>query len=141
MSAEAFLDTNVVLYAFAADDQRQLRAEALLAGGCVISVQVLNEFAAVSRRKHGRSWPEILNAREAIRTLSRRVVDLSVEVHDRGAALAERHRLGIYDGCILAAALEAGCRVIYSEDMHDGLLVEGRLRVVNPFRATGLNEA
>ena len=48
--------------------------------------------------------------------------------------IRERYRLGFYDSQIVAAALSAGASVLYSEDLHDGLLVDGRVRVISPFR-------
>lgn len=59
MNAKPFLDTNVVLYAFRQGDSRSQKAEALLAEGGAISVQVLNEFVAVARRKLNKSWEEV----------------------------------------------------------------------------------
>jgi predicted nucleic acid-binding protein len=62
------------------------------------------------------------------------VVPLTIETHELALEMAFRHQLGIYDGMIVAAALLADCDTLYSEDMHDGLLVDGRLTIVNPFR-------
>ena len=61
------------------------------------------------------------------------VVDLTVEAHDAGRAVAARYGLSIYDAMIVGAALVVGCERVLSEDMQDGLVVEGMLRVVNPF--------
>jgi predicted nucleic acid-binding protein len=61
------------------------------------------------------------------------VEDLAVQTHDVGRALAERYGLSIYDAMIVASALVAGCTTLWSEDMQDGLVVEGQLRIVNPF--------
>ena len=62
MNGKPFFDTNIVLYAFRKDDPRAEVAENLLAGAGAISVQVLNEFAAVARRKFRRSWDETSRA-------------------------------------------------------------------------------
>ena len=59
MSDRPFLDTNVVLYAFRQGDPRSQRAEFLLAAGGTLSVQVLNEFVNVARRKLNKSWEEV----------------------------------------------------------------------------------
>ena len=59
---------------------------------------------------------------------------LDEETHELGIWMSQRHRLSINDGMIVAAALLADCDTLYSEDMPAGLLVEGRLRIVNPFR-------
>ena len=61
------------------------------------------------------------------------VEDLTLQTHDVGGALAERYGFSIYDAMIVASALVAGCTTLWSEDMQDGLLVEGQLRIVNPF--------
>ncbi|HEV7328664.1 MAG TPA: PIN domain-containing protein [Bosea sp. (in: a-proteobacteria)] len=129
----AFLDTNIVVYAFS-DDPRNAVAEDLLGRGSEISVQVLNEFANVARRKLGFSWPEITDAVEAITTLSRAIHPLDLATHQEAVRLAERHKFGFYDALIVASALRAGCTVLHSEDLQHGLVVEGQLRIENPFR-------
>lgn len=130
----AFLDSNVIIYAFS-DDPRNAVAEELLDRGCEISVQVLNEFANVARRKLGFSWAEITDAIEAITTLSRIVHPLDLVTHQDAVQLAERYGFGFYDALIVASALRAGCAVLYSEDLQRGLIVEERLRIENPFPA------
>jgi predicted nucleic acid-binding protein len=128
----AFLDTNILVYAFV-DDARCAVAERLLAQGCDISVQVLNEFANVARRKLGFDWPQLNDALGAVRSLVRAVHPLDLECHGDAIGLAEHHMLSIYDATIIAAAVRAGCDILYSEDMHAGLVIEGRLTIVNPF--------
>jgi predicted nucleic acid-binding protein len=130
----AFLDSNVVVYAFS-DDPRNAVAEELLGRGCEISVQVLNEFTNVARRKLGFSWAEITDAVEAITTLSRAVHPFDLATHQEATRLAERYGFGFYDALIVASALRADCAVLYSEDMQHGLIVDERLRIGNPFQA------
>lgn len=62
-----------------------------------------------------------------------RVEDLTFQTHEVGRALAERYSFSVYDTMIVAAALIAGCPTLYTEDLHDGLLFEGQLQLVNPF--------
>lgn len=131
--AKIFLDTNVVIYAFT-EDPRSAIAERLLAEGCDLSVQVLNEFTNVARRKLGMGWNEIEAALTAIRTLARTIHPLDLETHSTALALALRHGLAFYDALIVSSALRARCELLYSEDMQDGLVIEGRLRIVNPFQ-------
>lgn len=133
-AAEAFFDTNVLLYLLSADDGKADRAEAVMAGGGVISVQVLNEFAAVSARKLQMTWAEIVDVLTQVRALCR-VVPLTTETHDAALRLAARRQLSVYDACIVASALEAGCSILYSQDMQHGQLFDKRLKVVDPFRA------
>ena len=58
---------------------------------------------------------------------------ITVEIHDTGLAMAERHGLSIYDAMIVASALHAGCDRLWTEDMQHGMKIEGRLRIANPF--------
>jgi predicted nucleic acid-binding protein len=132
MSADAFFDTNVALYLLSADTGKADRAETLLAEGGQISVQVLNEFVAVARRKLDMPWREVRDVTAQLRAVCR-VAPLTIEVHDRATRIAERLGLSIYDGTIVASALLAGCRILYSEDFQDGRLIDGQLRVSNPF--------
>jgi predicted nucleic acid-binding protein len=131
--AKAFLDTNVILYAFT-DDRRADVATSLMAEGFDLSVQGLNEFANVARRKFGFDWPQIHEALASIRTLARAIHPLALETHADAVTLAQRYGFSIYDALIVAAALRARCEVLYSEDMQDGLVVADRLRIANPFK-------
>lgn len=135
--AEAFFDTNVILYLLSADGAKADRAEELLAIGGVISVQVLNEFASVASRKLGMAWPEIREVLAQIRVVCP-VAPLSVDTHDRALQIAERYGLSTFDALIVAAALMAGCTTLYSEDMQDGQVIERQLTIKNPFRGDGV---
>lgn len=131
-AADAFLDTNVLLYLLSEDTEKADRVEELLARPNVISVQVLNELAAVATRKLAMSYAEVREVLEIVRAAT--VVEaLTVETHERGLEIAERLRLSIYDAMIVASALHAGCRTLYSEDLHHHQLIARQLRVVNPF--------
>ena len=130
----AFFDTNVVLYLLSADAAKADRAESLLATGGTISVQVLNEFAAVALRKMRMSWPEIREALEPVRAVCS-VQPLLIETHDQATKIAERYGLSIYDSLIVASALLAGCKTLYSDDMQNGQVIERSLTIRNPFTA------
>lgn len=130
MSAE-FADTNVVLYLLD-DSPKADRAEKILGQGPRISVQVLNEALVNCRRKADLSWEEAGIFLAGIQALCP-VEELTLRTHEVGRALAERYGFSVYDAMIVAAALIAGCTTLWSEDMHDGLLMEGQLRIVNPF--------
>jgi predicted nucleic acid-binding protein len=128
-----FLDSNVLVYAFTSDS-RAVRAQELLARGCNIGVQGLNEFANVARCRLGMSWVEIREALAAVRTLSRAILPVDVATHSDALRVAERYGCAVYDALVIAAALRADCGVLWSEDMHDGLVIDRRLRIANPFR-------
>ncbi|WP_226627369.1 PIN domain-containing protein [Alloyangia pacifica] len=130
--SRAFLDTNVILYLLG-EGPKADRAEALLLQRGVISVQVLNEALVNCLRKAKLSAEEAGEFLAGVRALCE-VVPLTERTHDIGRALGQRYGFSVYDSMIVGAALEAGCDTLWSEDMHHGLLVEGRLRILNPFR-------
>jgi predicted nucleic acid-binding protein len=59
---------------------------------------------------------------------------LTLETHESGLRLAERHGLSVYDAMIVASAIQAGCDVLWSEDMQDGMAIDETVRIANPFR-------
>lgn len=134
MSDRAFFDTNVLVYVVGQEDRRTTAAEALLAGGGVISVQVLNELANVARKKLGMSWEDIHEALGAIRALCPSPLAVTSDMHDAARQIAAKYGFSMYDALIAAAALEGECDTLYSEDMQDGQLLEGRVKIRNPFR-------
>jgi predicted nucleic acid-binding protein len=128
-----FVDSNIACYAFS-EDSRNQRALAVVRGAS-ISVQVLNEFTNVARRKWSYSWSDVSTAIAYVRSLVAEVRPVDEATHDLGRALAERYKLNIYDGFIVAAAVIAECETLYSEDMQHGMVIEGRLTIRNPFVA------
>ena len=130
MPAEHFVDTNVLVYLLSGDEQKADISARLLRKNAVVSVQVLNELANVARRKCRLEWDELQEFLGGIRRVCR-VVPLTRETHEDGLMLAQRYQVSIYDAMIIAAAVEAGCKTLYSEDMQNGMLF-GATRVVNP---------
>lgn len=130
-AADAFFDTNVLLYMLSADAVKADRAEALIAGGGVVSVQVLNEFASVASRKLGMAFGDIREILATVRAVCA-VRPVDIETYELGLELAERLRFSVYDGLIVAAALRAGCATLYTEDLHHGQTID-QLKIRNPF--------
>jgi predicted nucleic acid-binding protein len=128
--ADAFFDTNVLLYRLSSDSSKADRANELLQTGGAVSVQVLNEFAAVAARKLRMTIAEIRFVLDAIRLVCD-VVPVDLEIHDRALELAERYRLAIYDALIVAAAIGANCTTLWTEDLHNGQRIQ-RLTIRNP---------
>src|SRR5882724_9779030 len=131
----SFFDTNVLLYVAAGDPAKAYRAEKLIGAGGTISVQVLNEIANVARRKMGMSGAETRVFLALMRGLLP-VQPLTIGIHETGLALAERYGLSTWDAMIAASALHADCDTLWSEDMQDGIVLDGGLRIVNPFCAS-----
>jgi predicted nucleic acid-binding protein len=132
MRGERFFDTNVLIYAFAAGDPRSARAEALLADGGVIGVQVLNEFTNVTRRKLAWEWGDIEAALAVIENLLGQARPLTAAIHAQAVKLARDNALSFYDALIVSAAADARCNVLLSEDMQHGRKL-GAVTIQNPF--------
>jgi predicted nucleic acid-binding protein len=139
---KSFIDTNVLIY-WVDDSARADLVEQLLAQQAVISVQVLNEFANVLRRKRAMALPDV-EALCATLIDTCDVVDLSVRTHQTALTFMARYNLSVYDANIVAAAALSDCAVLYSEDMQDGLNVKlpgsasasaCALVIKNPFKA------
>jgi predicted nucleic acid-binding protein len=134
--ADSFIDTSVLLYLLSGESPKADRVEELLAQRGAISVQVLNEFAAVATRKLALSLDEVSEVLETVRALCT-THPLTVESHDRGIQVAQRYKFSLYDSMIIASALLAGCRRLYAEDLQHGQMVDAQLTVINPFIAAG----
>ena len=130
--SKPFIDSNVVLYLLSGDAAKADRAQALLAAGAVISVQVLNEVTAVCLRKLKMPWQEIDALLLAVKAACE-VLPLTVESHEKAVGLAKRFQLSFYDAHIVACAVISGAPVLLTEDMHAGMLVDG-LVLQNPFK-------
>jgi len=134
MRASAFFDTNVFVYAVVQDDPRSQKAEELIAEGGMVSVQVLNEFVDVARRKAKMPWNEVRFAIENIKALCPDPLPVTIDTHKEALTIAEKYGYRIYDALIVASALEGRCTTLYSEDMQDGQVIDHRLTIRNPFQ-------
>lgn len=138
MSAD-FLDSNVLVYLFDETDSakrstaRELVERGLESGEACISFQVVQETLHVVIRKLGATPDDARRLLESVLAPLLRVLP-SVELYRRGIELQARHRLSFFDALIVAAALEAGCTRLWSEDLQDGQRFD-RLTVRNPFAA------
>jgi predicted nucleic acid-binding protein len=132
-AADAFIDTNVLLYLISSDETKATRAEAIVGDGGVVSAQVLNEFADVALRNCSCPWPKVQDVLSIVKSLCD-VQPVTVETHDLGLSIAQRYRFRVYDGMIVAAAILADCRVLFSEDMRHRQRI-GSLEIRNPFAA------
>lgn len=129
----SFFDTSVLVYIASGDAAKADRAEAAVASGGAISVQVLNELANVARRKMQMTWADTHTFLSTMRALLT-VHPITIETHETGLALAERYGFSTYDAMIAASAIGAGCDTLWSEDMQHGMAPAEELRIVNPFR-------
>jgi predicted nucleic acid-binding protein len=137
MTARCFVDTNVLIYADdlsagpKQDRARELIREMMRNKTGVLSLQVLQEYFAVATRKLGLSATAVRRRIELVSRLD--VVILGVEDVLAAIDLHRLHNFSIWDALVIRAALNAGCRILYSEDLQEGRRIEG-MEVVNPFR-------
>ena len=127
-----FFDSNVLLYLLSEDKHKADRAEAIIALGGVISVQVLNEFASVASRKLAMTYAEIREILATVRAICQ-TQPVTIDTHDLGVDIAERFGFSLYDRLIVSAALQSGCNILYSEDMQHGQEINAQLVIRNPF--------
>jgi predicted nucleic acid-binding protein len=131
-SDKPFFDTNVLLYLLSEDSRKADRAEAIMLKGGMINVQVLNGFSSVASRKLKMTYAEIRDALQIVRAVCQ-TQSVTIDIHELGLDIAERYGYALYDSMIVSAALQSGCTVLYSEDMQHGQIIEGQLRITNPF--------
>lgn len=128
---DVFFDTNVVAYLFGSETEKIARSHQLVSAGGFVNVQVLNELTLVARRKMRKTWPEVHEILTGLRAKCG-VLPITLDIHERGLLYAERYGFNVYDSMIVAAAALAGCTTLYSEGMHDGLVIDG-VTIRNPY--------
>ena len=121
----------MLIYAQGAGARSETARRVVLAGG-VISVQVLNEFAAVLRRKFRLDWAVVADALADVRAALGPVRPIDLDIHLNAVTLARLHDFGFHDALIVASALAAGCDTLLTEDLQTERRVAG-LTIVNPF--------
>ena len=127
----AFIDTNLLVYAQGTDAKSEVARQVILTGG-IISVQVLNELAAVLRRRFRLEWDAIADVLADARAALGPVRPIDVETHSRAVALARSYDFNFWDALIVASAMAAGCDTLLTEDLQAGRRIAG-MTIVNPF--------
>lgn len=134
-NGKIFLDTNIIIYAHSdVEPDKQKIAQGIISEtATVISTQVLQEAANTLTRKFKHTWKEVS------KVLKEAAINNILHANTSDTILsacniAEKYNYSFYDSLIIAAAMECGCDTLYSEDLHDGQLIENALTIVNPFR-------
>jgi predicted nucleic acid-binding protein len=125
----------VLIYAYSETepDKRKIALEILQRERIVISTQVINEFIWVMYRKYqvGKDKLQIIGSRFLnifeVCLIGKNTIKSALNVF-------VKYKFSYWDSLIIASALESGCGILYTEDMQDGQVIEGRLRIVNPFK-------
>jgi len=127
-----FFDTNTLLYLLSSDTKKADWVSKNLQQSNVISVQVLNEFTTASIRKIKISNSELDEFLDLF-TSTFNIRSLDIDTFETGLNVSRRYGYHHYDSMIIAAALQAGCEKLYSEDMQHRQIIDKRLQIVNPF--------
>jgi predicted nucleic acid-binding protein len=126
------IDTNVLIYLEGNNTAKRQIAEMLLSCNPVISPQVISEFINVMRRLRKVSKGIIITEiAELVRPCP--IAAIGHSTLDLAKYLIHRYDFQIFDSIVVATALESDCATLYSEDMHHELIVENRLKIINPF--------
>jgi len=128
-----FFDTNTLLYLLSSDSKKADWVSSNLQQSNMISVQVLNEFTSASLRKIKISNAELDEFLDLFMSTFN-VIKLDMETFKTGLMISRRYGYQHYDSMIIAAALEAGCERLYSEDMQHRQIINKKLQIVNPFQ-------
>ncbi len=128
-----FIDTNIVIYSLSKDEHKQHKALVLLANKPIMSVQVLSETANIMRRKLGFDITAIRAVINRINQECSSLQPITLATLNAALDIAERYSFSHYDSLIIAAAIQADCTILYSEDMQHGQIIEGRMSIINPF--------
>ncbi len=126
-----FVDTNIAIYAFTSGSKSDPALDLL--DDAVLSVQVLNEFANVCLRKMQYDRATLSSLIAQLRAKVSIISPVTEATHDLARQVVFRYKLSFYDSALIASALLSDCNIFYSEDLQHGLLIEGNLRIINPF--------
>ena len=135
MNDKPFFDSNVLIYSYSdlfPDKQDKARQLINSYNDAFISTQVLNEFVSAFNKKLKADWPDIINSLDEI-TDNFTIFTNTPDTVKEACKIAQKYRFSFYDSLIIAAALETGCNILYSEDMHHDQVIEKRLKIINPF--------
>ncbi len=136
MNVKSFFDTNLLIYLYSEDEldkQAQILTQIKNTENRWISTQVLNELSNTLRRKFKLEYADIVKVIAEIRA-NFEIITVQIETIELALKIAEKYRYSYYDSAIIAAALESSCTLLYSEDMQHNQIIEGQLKIVNPFR-------
>jgi predicted nucleic acid-binding protein len=134
MSDRIFLDTNIIVYSYSNNEKgkQEIARFLITENESVISTQVLQELMNTATRKLGFSFSNaILALEECIQ--NNHLYRNTEETLKMACKIAEKERFSFYDSLIIAAAIESDCKILYTEDMQDGRIINGILKIENPF--------
>ena len=133
-AVKTFIDTNILIYAFTADEPEKQELALKFLDNClpVISTQVVKEFSNVLLRKTSIDLENMQEIIAGIIGISD-VVNEEIERIFAAFDIHKRYQFSFYDSLIIATAIHANCQLLLSEDMQDGQVIDEKLKIVNPF--------
>jgi len=132
---KTFIDTNILIYAFTADEPAKREMALKYLNDClpVISTQVVKEFSNVLLKKTSISLQAVQETINEIADVTE-VVNEELEIIFASFDIYKRYKLSFYDSLIIATAINSKCQILLSEDMQGGQIIDGKLKIINPFK-------
>ena len=135
MPDRVFLDTNIIVYLYSVDedDKRDISFKFVNSADCITSIQAMNEASNVWFKKYSLLKHEIVKYLDEIECVCEDVMLVHRKTIDLAMDIKDRYGYSFFDCLMLASAIEAKCTVILTEDMQDGQVIDGTLKITNPF--------
>ena len=134
MKDKIFIDTNILLYAYSTEKNKQEIAQNIINtnNNIYISKQVINETINILIKKFKLNIKDIINV---VKELEKEfiILDFDIQTQLNALKLKQNYNLQFYDALIVSTALKNSCTILYSEDMQDKLVIEKKLKIINPF--------
>ena len=136
MSDKAFLDTNLIVYLYSETEinKRDIAYKCLNSNDCIISTQILNEASNVWTKKYKLRAETVKKYLKNVEKVCDELIIIQNKTIYKALDLNALYGFSYYDCLMLASALESGCDIIFTEDMNDGQEIDGKLKIVNPFK-------
>ncbi|NEP58088.1 MAG: PIN domain-containing protein [Symploca sp. SIO2G7] len=132
-----FVDSNIWLYGFSTnqkEDRKRILAKKLIREKCItISTQVINEVCRNLLKKHKLDEQSVLNLIKSFYS-KYQVISFNLNILEFASNIRTQYNISFWDSLIVSCALSADVDILYSEDMQDGLIIEKKLTIINPFK-------
>lgn len=140
VKSNIFIDSNIWIYAFLNSEKEHAKQQQVVSflegipadSSVIASVQVINEFHWILSRKYGIDDATIKTKLTKGIAAIASIAPLDFKVYQDAFRIRGKYNVSFWDSLIAASALENKCTVLYSEDMQHGLLIDNKLKVVNP---------
>ncbi len=134
MNGKVFIDTNIIIYSYSSTEpEKQLVAQKIIAeNNSYISTQVLAELSNIMLKKFGVNHSAMIDVLHECYQ-NHNVYINAPETIEKAIQISDRYRFSFYDSLILSSAISTECEILYSEDLHNGQIIDNKLTILNPF--------